>query len=92
MTSLGGSKGLEMFATKNQSNAAKIALIFDDADSLLRPAALSKFEWWLFDMVSRCGISLIVTSKTPLNEHSQLRFGKYSIDVLTLTIPPLSDF
>lgn len=89
---LGGSKGLEMFDSKNSTDHGRIALLFDDADSLLRPAALSKFEWWLFDIVSRCGISLIITSKTQLKEHSQLRFGRFTLDLQTITLPPLDEY
>ena len=70
-----------MFDSKSSTDYGRIVLLFDDADSLLRPAALSKFEWWLFDIVSRCGISLIITSKSPLKEHTQLRFGRFTLDV-----------
>lgn len=81
-----------MFDSKSSTDYGRIVLLFDDADSLLRPAALSKFEWWLFDIVSRCGISLIITSKSPLKEHTQLRFGRFTLDVQTITLPPLDDY
>lgn len=60
---------------QSQFSRRNIALLLDDVDTVMRKQR--HFERWLLDLVNRCGISLIISSRTPVNRHLLLKYGKY---------------